>query len=298
MSSWRKYAEAMLKVVDERVVIRATGPVSRHSQSESDMRPWHVKRLFRLPNRTPRRGSRATSATSSPFTSTCAPTSSCARASRRPTRARRRSASSATSTPAPALANTRRSRWNNDDVWRISGRALAGRRARLQTPASQPGLCGRRDSHARARHRRQHRHLLAGRCGADAAAPLRRTRPTGDAERTDAGVAEDGVSPLNLRDWRQQSHSFEGIAFSQRGMGGGPLLTAPDGSIESAERQSTGVNFFDVLRVTPIARPHVPARGRRAGASRGAARRGRLAPAIRRRSGDRRATRPAERRPL
>ena len=61
-----------------------------------------------------------------------------------------------------------------------------------------------------------------------------------------------GVSPLNLRDWRQQSHSFEGIAFLQRGMGGGPLLTAPDGSIESAERQSTSVNFFDVLDVTPI----------------------------------------------
>jgi putative ABC transport system permease protein len=61
-----------------------------------------------------------------------------------------------------------------------------------------------------------------------------------------------GVSSLNLRDWRQQSHSFEGIAFLQRGMGGGPLLTAPDGSIESAERQSTGVNFFDVLGVTPI----------------------------------------------
>ena len=63
---------------------------------------------------------------------------------------------------------------------------------------------------------------------------------------------KNGVSPLNLRDWRKQSHSFEGIAFLQRGMGGGPLLTAPDGSIESAERQSTSVNFFDVLHVTPI----------------------------------------------
>ena len=35
-------------------------------------------------------------------------------------------------------------------------------------------------------------------------------------------------------------------------MGGGPLLTAPDGSIETAERQSTSANFFDVLKVVPI----------------------------------------------
>ena len=70
-------------------------------------------------------------------------------------------------------------------------------------------------------------------------------------ERTPTAV-KTGVSPLNLRDWRQQSQSFEGMAFLQRGMGGGPLLTAPDGSIESAERQSTSVNFFDVLDVTPI----------------------------------------------
>jgi putative ABC transport system permease protein len=61
-----------------------------------------------------------------------------------------------------------------------------------------------------------------------------------------------GVSPLNMRDWAAQSQSFEGIAYVQRGMGGGPLLTAPDGSIETAERQSTSVNFFDVLKVVPI----------------------------------------------
>jgi putative ABC transport system permease protein len=35
-------------------------------------------------------------------------------------------------------------------------------------------------------------------------------------------------------------------------MGGGPLLTAPDGSIETAERQSTSANFFDVLEVVPV----------------------------------------------
>ena len=61
-----------------------------------------------------------------------------------------------------------------------------------------------------------------------------------------------GVAPLNMRDWNVQSRSFEGIAYVQRGMGGGPLLTAPDGSIETAERQSTSANFFDVLEVVPI----------------------------------------------
>ena len=68
-----------------------------------------------------------------------------------------------------------------------------------------------------------------------------------------------GVSPLNMRDWSLQSRSFDGIAAVQRGMGGGPLLTAPDGSIETAERQSVTTNFFDVLRVTPIVgRPFQP----------------------------------------
>ena len=61
-----------------------------------------------------------------------------------------------------------------------------------------------------------------------------------------------GVSPLNMRDWSLQSRSFDGIAAVQRGMGGGPLLMAPDGSIETAERQSVSANFFDILRVTPI----------------------------------------------
>jgi putative ABC transport system permease protein len=91
---------------------------------------------------------------------------------------------------------------------------------------------------------------------ADAA--LLRPLPFGDPdrlvmlwERTPASP-KTGVSPLNMRDWRQQSRSFDGIAFVQRGMGGGPLLTAPDGSVETAERQSTSSNFFDVLKVAPV----------------------------------------------
>jgi putative ABC transport system permease protein len=91
---------------------------------------------------------------------------------------------------------------------------------------------------------------------ADAA--LMRPLPFGEAERLvmlwerTPTSPKTGVSPLNMRDWNLQSRSFEGIAFVQRGMGGGPLLTAPDGSIETAERQSTSANFFDVLRVVPI----------------------------------------------
>jgi putative ABC transport system permease protein len=61
-----------------------------------------------------------------------------------------------------------------------------------------------------------------------------------------------GVSPLNMRDWSGRSRSFDGVAAVQRGMGGGPLLSAPDGSIETAERQSVTANFFDVLGVSPI----------------------------------------------
>ena len=91
---------------------------------------------------------------------------------------------------------------------------------------------------------------------ADAA--LMRPLPFGRAERLvmlwerTPTSRKTGVSPLNMRDWNVQSRSFEGMAFVQRGMGGGPLLTAPDGSIETAERQSTSSNFFDVLEVVPI----------------------------------------------
>ncbi len=91
---------------------------------------------------------------------------------------------------------------------------------------------------------------------ADAA--LLRPLPFGQAERLvmlwerTPTQAKSGVSPLNMRDWSLQSRSFDGMAYVQRGMGGGPLLTAPDGSVETAERQSTSVNFFDVLQVTPL----------------------------------------------
>ena len=91
---------------------------------------------------------------------------------------------------------------------------------------------------------------------ADAA--LMRPLPFGEAERLvmlwerTPTSPKTGVSPLNMRDWSRQSRSIEGIAYVQRGMGGGPLLTAPDGSIETAERQSISANFLDVLEVAPI----------------------------------------------
>jgi putative ABC transport system permease protein len=61
------------------------------------------------------------------------------------------------------------------------------------------------------------------------------------------------VSSLNLQDIAQQSRSFEALAGVQLGAGGGPLVTAPDGSVQSAERQTVGTGFFDVLGVTPVA---------------------------------------------
>jgi putative ABC transport system permease protein len=89
-------------------------------------------------------------------------------------------------------------------------------------------------------------------------ATLLRPLPFGHAERlvmlweNTPTSSRAGVSPLNMRDWILQSQSFDGIAYVQHGMGGGPLLTAPDGSIETAERQSTSANFFDVLEAVPV----------------------------------------------
>jgi putative ABC transport system permease protein len=60
------------------------------------------------------------------------------------------------------------------------------------------------------------------------------------------------VSPINLRDWNEQSQLFEAVAATQMGIGGGPLLAAPDGSVQSVDRQAVTSRFFDVLGVKPI----------------------------------------------
>ena len=60
------------------------------------------------------------------------------------------------------------------------------------------------------------------------------------------------VSPINLRDWNEQNRSFEAIAATALGIGGGPLLAAPDGTLQSVDRQTVTARFFEVLGVTPI----------------------------------------------
>jgi putative ABC transport system permease protein len=60
------------------------------------------------------------------------------------------------------------------------------------------------------------------------------------------------ASPINLRDWHEQSQLFEAMAATQMGIGGGPLLAAPDGSVQSVDRQAVTSRFFDVLGVKPI----------------------------------------------
>ena len=61
------------------------------------------------------------------------------------------------------------------------------------------------------------------------------------------------VSPANLRDWNEQNSTFAAMAAIAMGLGGGPMLEAPDGTIESVERQSVTARFFDVLGVRPVA---------------------------------------------
>ena len=65
-------------------------------------------------------------------------------------------------------------------------------------------------------------------------------------------VPRAGVSPADLKDFREQSQTFETVGAVAFGAGGGPLVEAPDGSVQSAERQMVTASFFDVLGVTPI----------------------------------------------
>jgi putative ABC transport system permease protein len=71
-------------------------------------------------------------------------------------------------------------------------------------------------------------------------------------ERTPAG-SSPAVSVPTLEDVTKQSQSFEDVVVIQMGAGGGPLVTAPDGSVETVERQSISTRFFDVLGVVPVA---------------------------------------------
>jgi putative ABC transport system permease protein len=61
-----------------------------------------------------------------------------------------------------------------------------------------------------------------------------------------------GLSPVDLRDWQEQSRTFEAFGAVAFGAGGGPLVEGPDGSLLSADRQTVTAHFFDVLGVTPI----------------------------------------------
>jgi len=61
------------------------------------------------------------------------------------------------------------------------------------------------------------------------------------------------VSPVNFRDWLNQQRSFDAVGAITLGAGGGPMVEAPDGSVQSAERQTVTAAFFDALGVAPIA---------------------------------------------
>jgi len=61
------------------------------------------------------------------------------------------------------------------------------------------------------------------------------------------------MSPVTLRDLDEQNRSFERLGGINMGIGGGPLLEAPDGSLQSVDRQVVTARFFDALGVQPIA---------------------------------------------
>ena len=66
-------------------------------------------------------------------------------------------------------------------------------------------------------------------------------------------IPRTGVSPSDLGDLEKQTQTFEAFAAIMFGAGGGPLVEAPDGSLQSADRQTVTARFFDVLGITPVA---------------------------------------------
>jgi putative ABC transport system permease protein len=90
-------------------------------------------------------------------------------------------------------------------------------------------------------------------------ATLLRPLPYADPERVVAVVERSAaapqvpLSPPTLRDVTDQNRSFEALAAIATGAGGGPLVTAPDGTVDTVERQSVTRRFFEVLGVAPVA---------------------------------------------
>ena len=72
----------------------------------------------------------------------------------------------------------------------------------------------------------------------------------------------------NLRDWEEQSRSFEAMAAMALGIGGGPLLEGPDGSLQSADRQIRHRALLRRARRHARGWPNVPARPMRSKALR------------------------------
>ena len=104
------------------------------------------------------------------------------------------------------------------------------------------------------------------------------------------------MSPVTLRDLEEQTRTFDRLGGINMGIGGGPLLEAPDGTLQSVDRQFVTARFFDALGVRADRGPDVPAGGsrrRRRGSRRDE--RGTVAHTIRRRSIAHRSGRPAER---
>jgi putative ABC transport system permease protein len=72
------------------------------------------------------------------------------------------------------------------------------------------------------------------------------------------------MAPVTLLDLQEQSQSFEVLGAVSMGIGGGPLLETPDGTVQSVDRQFVTARFFDVLGVKPIAgRTFVPSEAKR-----------------------------------
>ena len=76
------------------------------------------------------------------------------------------------------------------------------------------------------------------------------------------------MAPATLLDLQEQSQSFEVLGAVNMGIGGGPLLEAPDGTLQSVDRQYVTPRFFDALGVkAAVGRTFLPSEAKRPTAS-------------------------------
>ena len=237
---WRRYAEAVFKVIESR-------------REVSDAASWRETPL-RLRSVRSRRDVRDDVRRSLRFISTYVPTNSSPSGSRRPMRECKPSASSVTTPPAPAACAQQAIVSSGVAACRASSTNCARTALAVRLLLRAARGSRRRDADAGARHRRQRRHLQRAGCGHVAAAASPEPDRLVQVSETLPDGNPNSVSGGAFLDWRSTRRSSTRSSCQSR-----HLQPARTGRARAAERPRGVARSPAGPRRLPAARPRLHA---------------------------------------